>query len=73
MANSNNSVVAIFRANNGTWGFAHLLGKEMKNEHFGQSIVLNERLLAIASRIGKKKAVLQSTLLPQWLSGKQSV
>lgn len=57
MANSNNSVVAIFRANNGTWGFAHLLGKEMKNEHFGQSIVLNERLLAIASRIGKKSCV----------------
>ena len=57
MPNSKNSVVAIFRANAGTWGFAQVLGKEMMDPHFGRSIALNERLVAITTGDGKNSCV----------------
>ena len=55
--NSNNTVVAIFRANAGTWGFSQVIGKEMMDQHFGRSITLNERLVAITTGDGKNSCV----------------
>ena len=55
---SNNSVVAVFRENAGVWTFDQVLGLEMKDAHFGQSIALNKRLMAIATGDGKNCCVL---------------
>ena len=55
---SKNSVVAVFRENTGVWSFTQVLGWEMKDPHFGQSIALNERFMAIATGDGKNCCVL---------------
>ena len=54
---SNNSVVAVFRKTGKGWTFVQALGQEMKDPHFGQSISLNGRLMAIAVGEGKNCCV----------------
>ena len=53
----NNSVVAVFREKTGEWNFVQALGQEMEDPNFGQSIALNERLVAIAAGEGKNCCV----------------
>ena len=54
---SNNAVVAVFREDEGVWTFAQVIGQETKDPHFGQSIALNKRLIAIAAGDGQNSCV----------------
>ena len=54
---SNNSVVAVFKEKAGVWTFAQILGLELNDPNFGQSIALNERFMAIAAGDGKNCCV----------------
>ena len=52
-SSTNASVVALFQERGGAWKFATVLGDEKRDPHFGRSVSLNERLLAVAE--GEKK------------------
>ena len=54
---TNTSVVAIFQERGGAWMFANVLGEENNDPNFGNSVSLNERILAVAFGEGKNSCV----------------
>ena len=55
---TNSNVVAVFRNMSGKWIFAQTVGDKMKHLNFGQSISLNEHLMAIAAGDGRNCCVM---------------